>query len=52
MVFFISVSLLFNRYENDWFLQALGFNLECQFACKIMALVIYSCRCEMPTQFK
>jgi len=34
-----TVSLLFNRYKKDWFLQVLGFNLECQFACKNMVLV-------------
>jgi hypothetical protein len=39
-----TVSLLFNRYKKDWFLQVLGFNLECQFACKNKVLVICTCR--------
>jgi len=42
--FLITTSLLFNRYKKDWFLQVLGFNLECQFACKNMVLVICTCR--------
>ena len=39
-----TVSLLFNRYKKDWFLQVPGFNLEFQFACKSMVLVICTCR--------
>jgi hypothetical protein len=48
--FFISVTMIILSVccliviKKDWFLQVLGFNLECQFACKNMVLVICTCR--------
>jgi hypothetical protein len=39
-----TVSLCLIVIKKDRFLQALGFNLECQFACKNMVLMICTCR--------